>query len=315
MKLAQLETFIAVAEELHFRRAAERLYTQPSAVSTTIQQLENEYGLPLFIRNSRNVQLTPAGQTLLTKARTILQGVNDLETTARQLAQPDHHTLNVGHMDESLAELTPIVAANVKARLPHLELNVQTIEYADFESALSDGDLDILITTDTPLAWEGGEALTSVPLFSETRSVVLPRDHHLADRASITSAEILDETFLHIDGLPPKLHRFFTLSDLRDLTRHPDASISVTHMQNVLSCVANSIGILTVTDGTPRFYPRPDIAYVPVTDIEPGTLYVTRRADDTRPHVLAYIDECINAVNTSLDLIPTATNATHGNTR
>ena len=122
MKIAQLETFIVVAEELHFRRAAERLYTQPSTVSTQIAQLETEYGTSLFIRNSRNVSLTPAGQTLLRKAKTVLASVNDLELTARSLAADDHHELTIGVIDEGIAELTGVVNQSFALRYPNTEL-------------------------------------------------------------------------------------------------------------------------------------------------------------------------------------------------
>ena len=311
MKLAQLETFVVVAEELHFRRAAERLYTQPSTVSTQISQLEAEYGTQLFIRNSRNVELSPAGEQLLAIARRVLDGIAELESTARSLAQPENVRLTVGVMDEGLAELTEIVRSNFVARYPNSIASSAALDYQDFGPALETRRVDVIITV-TPDVWFDSSPVAHTPLFSEGRVVVLPTNHPLAERTSTTVEELLDEPFLRIDGIADELHDLFMLADRRDLVRSPDVHVEASHMHNILNHVAASTGLLTVTHGVARFYPRPDIAYVPVIDLAPAVLYVTRRSDDTRPHVLGYIDECVKAVRTSLDLIPTAVDATGG---
>ncbi len=309
MKLAQLETFVVVAEELHFRRAAERLFTQPSTVSTQISQLEAEYGTQLFIRNSRNVELSPAGEALLEKARHVLAGIADLEATARELARRDQVRLSVGMLDEGLAELTDVVANNWRLRFPSAQLAVESLDYDHLLDALDEPRVDVVITVG-PKEWFDPARVTVQPLFTEPRLAVLPRRHPLAGQPHLSVEDLLGLPFVWLDGLPPKMREFFFLNNLRDPTRSPDVAIEANHMQNLLSQVAHGRGTFTVTHGNVRFFPRPEIAYVPVPDLEHGTASVVRRVDDTRPHVLAFIEDCVNAVQTSLDLIPTAVDVT-----
>ncbi len=109
MQLSSLETFIVVAEELHFRRAAELLHLQPSTVSNTISQLERHYGVLLFERTSRKVVLTPAGRHLVERARDILNRADALETEWADIARPTKPRLRIGFWDEGAAELQPII--------------------------------------------------------------------------------------------------------------------------------------------------------------------------------------------------------------
>ena len=309
MKLAQLETFVVVAEELHFRRAAERLFTQPSTVSTQISQLEAEYGTQLFIRNSRNVELSPAGHILLQKAREALAGIAELETTARRLAAADDVTLNVGVMDEGLAELTPIVQRNYLARYPNSRLTITSLDYHVINTALTDGAMDVIVCV-SPESWFEPDRVTNHALFAEEVAAVLWRDHPLASHNTISKADLFDEPFLRINGLHDAIHRIYMLTDERIADRSPDVEVDAEHMVNILNHVALGRGTMTVTRGTERFYRRPDVAFVPVDDLPPGVSTLTLRRDDRRPHVLAFAEECVNAVRTSLDLIPTAVDVT-----
>ena len=304
MKLAQLETFIAVAEELHFRRAAERLYTQPSAVSTTIQQLEAEYGLPLFIRNSRNVQLTPAGQTLLTKARTILQGVNDLETTARQLAQPEHLTLNVGLHDEGAAELNQVIAARWRAAYPNGTVSFVELQYSEIEDCLREGTVDCVLLTHIPNFFSSPASFEVSPLYDDPRVLVVPSLSPFAKHQRMDLATTRRLPFLDVPETDAALARFFCLHDLRDTSN--DVRVDARTLGAMLHHVASGAGVITVTDGVRRFYNRPDVAYVPVPELPPGRISIATRASDQRPEVVAFADAARAAAAEQLDLIPNA---------
>lgn len=309
MKLSHLHTFIAVAEELHFRRAAERLYTQPSAVSTAIQQLETEYGVSLFVRNSRNVELTPAGELLVDKARLAIASINELERSARSLASDEASRLRVATVDEGHAEIGVVANANYSERFPQADLAVDALNYDQLTAVFDDPGIDLVVTTG-PAEWFDPSEVLSVPLFSESRMAVLPHDHRLAGEVRLHLEDLMDEPFLKVRGVPDIIHRFFFLADLRDLRRSPDVEVDATQMTNLLNHVSQGRGIFTVTNGNERFFPRPDIVYVPMPDLVPGLVAINRRISDGRPHVLAYIEECTKAVESSLDLIPKAARAT-----
>ena len=309
MKIAQLETFVIVAEELHFRRAAERLSTQPSTVSTQIAQLEAEYGTPLFIRNSRNVALTPAGQTLLQKARGVLAGIADLERTARSFSQAGELSLSIGLMDEGLGELTEVVETRFRSRFPNAHLDLSPLDYQDLGPALHNGAIDVALTV-APDEWFDPLLVSNVPLFADSIVAVLPNDHRLAAHKTVAVEDLLGEPFLKVVGLNESIHKRFHLTELRDPERSPDVPVEARHMMHVLTHVARGRGILTVTAGTGRYFPRPDISYVEVTDLEPAAFYASHRSNDTRLHMLAFVQECVHAVRNSLDLFPTAIDAT-----
>jgi DNA-binding transcriptional LysR family regulator len=124
LELRQLRYFVAVAEELHFGRAAERLHMSQSPLSRAIRDLERELGLVLFVRTTRRVELTPAGAALLERARRALAQVDLAVDDARRAAEPERGALTIGYGPFSRSLVTRIVAA-VAARRPDLELRLE----------------------------------------------------------------------------------------------------------------------------------------------------------------------------------------------
>ncbi len=311
VKLVQLETFVVVAEELHFRRAAERLFTQPSSVSSRISQLEAEYGTQLFIRNSRQVRLIPAGEILYEKAKSALAGLADLEAAAKSLATADDFSLSVANFDEGLAELTTVVHRSYQLRFPKARVTATAPDYRLIRPGLLSSEFDVAIL-DAPSSWfEDGDDVAVTDLWHEPTVAVLPISHSLADRNHIVVDDLVDEPFLLVDGAPEALHDVFTLRSLRGPGRL-DVPVVADHLHNILSLVAQGIGVMTVTAGVPRYYVRPDVRYVPISDRPAVVKSVVTRASDDRPHIRAFVDECVAAVGSSLDLISTATDATGG---
>jgi DNA-binding transcriptional LysR family regulator len=112
VELRQLRYFVAVAEELHFGRAAERLHMSQSPLSRAIRDLERELGLVLFVRTTRHVELTPAGSILLERARKALAEIDAAIDDARRAADPDARVLSVGY-----SPFTRLLAARIAAEL------------------------------------------------------------------------------------------------------------------------------------------------------------------------------------------------------
>ena len=108
VELRQLRYFVAVAEELHFGRAAERLHMSQSPLSRAIRELERELGLVLFVRTTRRVELTPAGTALLERARRALADIDAAVDDARRAAQPDGGVLGIGYTPFTRVQATRI---------------------------------------------------------------------------------------------------------------------------------------------------------------------------------------------------------------
>ncbi len=303
--MSQIEVFVALSEELHFRRAAERLLTQASTVSTAIKALERELWVTLFERTSRKVVLTPAGERFGEHARQILRSAEQAKQQASAVAHGDDPFLAIGLHDEGAAELNQLIADRWRAAHPNGALMFHEINYRDLEVALADSRVDCLLITAVPNFFAEPEQVDITPLYDEQRVLVVAADSPLADRASVSVDEALSLTYLDVARTHEPLTRFFCNHDLRDTSG--DVKVDAESLGSMFSHIASGEGVITVTDGVRRFYGRPDIAYVPVPGLPPGRVSIVRRIDDERPHVVAAIDAASRVVDDHLDMIPRAT--------
>src|SRR3954468_53782 len=146
MELRHLETFVAVAEERSFSRAADRLHVVQSAVSATIRNLEREWGITLFHRSTHRVELSDAGRTLLDEARVALLAAADVEHAVDEVRGGLRGTIRVGIMQAMLGRGGISVAAAIsafRAAHPGVTVTVRQGGSADHAQRVRDGELDV----------------------------------------------------------------------------------------------------------------------------------------------------------------------------
>jgi DNA-binding transcriptional LysR family regulator len=151
VELRQLRYFVAVAEELHFGRAAERLHMSQSPLSRAIRELESELGLVLFVRTTRRVELTPAGSTLLERARLALAEIDAAVDDARRAAEPDGGILGVGYTPFTRLQATRI-AEELKRQHPELELRLEEDVTPELLRQVAGHELAAAAVMETPAA-------------------------------------------------------------------------------------------------------------------------------------------------------------------
>ena len=151
MELRQLECFVAVAEELHFGRAAARLRMTQPPLSRQIQLLEQDLGAMLFERHSRVVRLTAAGQRLLRDARHLLDYAARAALAARRAAQGEAGNLTLGYTAVSGYRLMPALLMRAQAVLPDVDIQLREMVSSDLGRLLLAGELDIALTRHVPL--------------------------------------------------------------------------------------------------------------------------------------------------------------------
>lgn len=195
MELRQLEAFVAVATELHFGRAAQRLHLSQPTLSDMVRRLERELGTPLLNRTTRRVGLTAAGVELQRRAQAILQEVDNTAAAVHRMADGDAGTVRVGVTPPVAPVLAPHLAAALRAEAPDVEIAVSRMWLRDLERALVEGSVDIAITC-SPVPGSHG-ALTEV-LCGEHLLVALRPDHRLAGQAAVSLSDLAEETF----GMP-----------------------------------------------------------------------------------------------------------------
>src|SRR5581483_2755227 len=189
VELRQLESFLAVADTLHFGQAARRLHFSQPALSRQVQKLEHELGMPLFERLGRRVVLTAAGQILVGHAQRALDEIHAARQATTELARDLHGSLSVGCFDSASVHLIPEVLAALYERHPLATVSVATLGTRDALRAVRDADLDAAIVT-LPVS---GDGIQVAPLFREELVAVLPAGHALARRRRMPVAALLHE--------------------------------------------------------------------------------------------------------------------------
>jgi DNA-binding transcriptional LysR family regulator len=190
--LRHLRYFLAVAEELHFGRAAERLRMAQPPLSQQIRRLEQEIGYSLFQRTSRSVKLTPAGKTLVDRARrTLLKVDEDLEAV-RRVARGEEGSLKVGFVGSAMLTDLPAILGRYRRAYPRVQLHLDEFHTSQLLEQLRDGTVDVALARDAGTA----EDLHVERAFIEPLMAVVPRKHRLANRRTIPIAALRDEPFV-----------------------------------------------------------------------------------------------------------------------
>ncbi|HTW98482.1 MAG TPA: LysR family transcriptional regulator, partial [Acidimicrobiales bacterium] len=190
MDLRELEAFVAVADELHFGRAAERLFMSPARVSELIRRLEGELGTPLFVRTTRRVAITGAGAELLIRARTILDDVDSAKAAVRRIAGGEGGTVRLGVTPPVAPMLAPHLVRLFQAQVPHVIVDVRRLWLPKLVEALEAGDVDVSITCGL---LPDASGIASEVFCGEPLLVGVRPDHRLAGRESVALAELSSE--------------------------------------------------------------------------------------------------------------------------
>ena len=192
--LRQLEYFVAVAERLSFRAAAEACFVTQPGLSVQLKEMEGQLDVQLFERSRRNVLLTPEGERLLPLARSILTQAGELVDTARSLTRPLSATLRLGVIPTVAPYLLPKALPAIRKR--HQELRI--LLHEDFThrllALLAEGKLDLLLALEADL----GDVAT-LPLAADPFVVAMPAGHRFAARKRLTEADLGGEQVLLLD--------------------------------------------------------------------------------------------------------------------
>ncbi|RAR48730.1 LysR family hca operon transcriptional activator [Paraburkholderia unamae] len=191
MELRHLRYFIAVADELSFTRAAQRLHTAQPSLSQQIRNLEDEVGTPLFERTRRKVELTEAGKVFLAEARLVVAQADRAVARARQVGQ-GRATVTIGFVPAAEIRVFPVILPRLRLRYPDVNVELRSLPTAEQEEALLRGDIDVAFMRRPVVS----PALRSEVVLTEPLVVVLPSGHPLARQQRIAAAQLSGEPFI-----------------------------------------------------------------------------------------------------------------------
>jgi DNA-binding transcriptional LysR family regulator len=211
VELRQLEAFVAVANELHFGRAAEQLHLAAPTLSELIRRLERELGAPLFTRTTRRVALTSAGTDLLARSKVILDEIGAARAAVRRIADGEAGTVRLGITPPVAAVLAPHLIGRFAMQAPRVTVDVQRMWLPTLTEALVSDRIDVAITCGLIPAPEGtaNEVFCAEPLL-----VGLRPEHRLAARPAVALADLVHDV---LGNTPADLFPAWALSQRQAL--------------------------------------------------------------------------------------------------
>jgi DNA-binding transcriptional LysR family regulator len=269
-----LRAFVAVAEELNFTRAAERLVLAQQALSAQIQQLETRLGSRLFERTTRRVGLTAAGELLLPHARAVLEaldaGTRELDA-ARRAARA---TLRIGLSATSVVPLTGETMRRFSELHPEVRLTVSNAGLDRPAAGLHEGTVDVAFVR-PPFRDEG---ISMVTVLTEGRFAVLPKDHPLAARDHVRPEDVVDEPWIWVEDADPLARAFWSLEEHRG-GRPLRTGTRVNSFEEAFGAVAAGLAITCQAESAVRAVGAgfPQLRFVPLRGVRPTQIAVAWR--------------------------------------
>lgn len=277
LEIRELECFIALADELHFGRAGERLYVSQSRVSQLLRDLERRIGTRLVERSSRRVRLTPAGERFLAELRPAYEALSATVDVARESARGVTGRLRIGFQGTADARLMGAIA-DFQERHPGCVTEIVEVPFADPFGAVRHGDVDtaiVLLPVEEP-------DLVLGPLFSrQQQTVAVSVRHPFAGRGSLRAEELAGMPLISATAPAPAYWR----------TAQAPSSVSapeVRTLQEGLTLVAAERGAMLLCRPTAEYHGRRDVVFVPVEGVPDSVLGVVWRREAETERVRAF---------------------------
>ena len=274
--LRDLRYFTAVAEELHFRKAAERLFVSQPVLSRQIARLEQDLKAQLFIRDRRSVQLTSAGEALLHRARHLLEDWDAATKEVTALARKEQSVLVIGLQTGVGRGMLHTLTQALNAIQWRPELH--QVAWNDATAGVEAGDCD------AGFAWLGttiNPRCDYVVVAEEPIMLAVNSQHRLAGRRQASFAEVSNEPLVALPESAKELRSFWLAEHARHGSPAPIACEAAT-ADEALENVAAGTGSVFISAGNSVLYAREGVHFLEVPDLPPARLAFLWRAGDTR---------------------------------
>ena len=267
MELRHLRYFRAVAEELHFGRAADRLHIAQPPLSQQIRQLERELAVTLLVRTTRKVELTPAGETYLKRVVAILDAVDEAGGQARRIAEGAEGQLAIGCVGSATYSLLPRLVRALREELPGVDVSVRGEMLAPAQiTALLTGEIDLALLR--PPIEQSGVLVETVR--RDRLLVALPEGHALATRDDLSVSDLRDEEFVAHAGHGRSVMSSILTAMCADAGFVPRIRHEVEETSTLVTLVSAGLGVAIVPEPTAAL----DIAGVCYRPLTPDALGV-----------------------------------------
>ncbi|GAA4609891.1 DNA-binding transcriptional LysR family regulator [Actinoplanes octamycinicus] len=286
----EVETFLTLAEELHFGRTAERLRVSTGRVSHVIRKLERQIGAPLFDRTSRRVEITPIGRQLAGELGPLVERMEAAVRRAVDAGRGVTGRLRVAFLGEYVAPVLHKAVARFAERYPDCDVEVHEVQLYNSRASLVDGSIDILVAAFPFDAMANGPAL-----MLERRLLAVAANHPLAGRESVSLEALADFPVIQYPEMTSAEFKRDRTPEQTPSGRPVPKGPAGKTFSEMLSHVALGRGVLPVGELTQRYHPRPDIAYVPISDAPPIQRGPVWLESNTTARVQAFVEAAAEA--------------------
>lgn len=287
MELRQLKYFIATAEELHFRKAAERVHVAQPALSQAIHQLEEEIGTLLFERNNRNVALTAAGKVFYARARVMADNACMAAREARGVGRGDAGTVAIGFISTAAMKVLPATLRHFKEVIPAAQLELLELGPGEQMEELARGHLDIGLTISEVL----DEGFRVLELYREPLIAALPETPAFAAMDRVNLGDLAEQTII-TPSRHPRRGYYETVADAYRKAGVRPANIQCVRMiQTGLMLVGASLGIMLVPESFKAIQIK-GVIYRPMADPQTEiAVSAVWRSDNVSPLLHKFVSE------------------------
>ncbi len=287
MELRQLRYFVAVAEELHFRRAAARLHVSQPPVSQQIARLEDELGFPLLARTRRRVELTPAGAAFLRDARSLLAELDTAVSTARRVQRGEAGVLRVGFVGSALLSTVPGTVQRFRRAAPGVEIELRERSTVEQLRALEAATIDVGLVR-PPI--DPGESLRTERVLRERTIVALGVGHPLTRLRRIPLRRLATEPLvLFPRAQAPGFHDLL-IGRLTATGEAPTVVQYAPEMLTIIGLVAAGIGV-SLVPASVEHLALDGVTYRPLSGAPDTELVAVTRTQDESPLVRGFVAE------------------------
>lgn len=289
-ELSQLRSFVVVAEELHFGRAAVRLHLTQPPLSRQIQLLEHQVGAQLLERSSRNVRLTPAGRGFLPEARAILRLAESASLSAQRISRGEAGSLAIGFTASSGYRFLPGLIVACRERLPGVELVLKELVTMEQVEALGSGRLDVaLLRPSAAMADFETRCVVREPLV-----VALPENHPLSKGRAPVLEDFDHAPFLTYSPLEARYFHDLVAGTFSRAGVHPDYTQYVTQIHSILALVRAGLGAALIPEAAMslRFE---GVVVRPLEKLRPSRpveLFMAWKRDNENPVLKKFLEQC-----------------------
>lgn len=266
IELRHLYYFKVLAEELHFRKAAERLFISQPGLSRQIKQMEMIYETDLFERTKRAVQLTEAGKYLFAEVNLLFSHLNNIQTQIEKISEGKVTSLKLGFIGSAVQTILPQLLATLKNQQPLIDITLNELSNETQLEMLSRNELDFgFIRLDV-----APSNIKSIPILTEHFALVIPKNHPFKSKVDLKLTDFKDEPFILFSKAYSISYYDLVMSIFRDHDFVPNVTLRTVNALSIFNLVSQGLGIAIVPSSLKNGY-NIDVDFIELEHIRQRT--------------------------------------------